>query len=96
MDSAPAAVPEFIKACPQVLERVTPNQMERWFEEGVRVLGQNSEGGLAYFKIESSHSEEVLETLSSGVEFGRHQDRDGDVLPRPGGGRTSICRSPRS
>ena len=71
LDSAPAAVPEFIKACPQVLERVTPNQMERWFEEGVRVLGQNREGGLAYFKIESSHSEEVLETLSSGVEFGR-------------------------
>ena len=71
LDPAPDAVPEFIKACPQVLERVTPNQMQRWFEEGVRVLEQNREGGLAYFKIESSHSEEVLEALSSGVEFGR-------------------------
>jgi hypothetical protein len=71
LDIAPTAVPEFIKACPQVLERVTPNQMEKWFEEGVRVLEQNKEGGLAYFKIESSHSEEVLEALSSGVEFSR-------------------------
>jgi nitric oxide reductase NorD protein len=71
LDIAPAAVPEFIKGCPQVLERVTPNQMEKWFDEGVRVLEQNKEGGLAYFKLESSHSEEVLEALSSGVEFSR-------------------------
>ena len=71
LEISPAAVPEFIKGCPQVLERVTLNQMEKWFEEGVRVLEQNHEGGLAYFKLESAHSEEVLEALSSGVEFAR-------------------------
>ena len=74
LDISPAAVPEFIKGCPQVLERITINQMQGWFDEGVRVLNQNSEGGLAYFKIESAHSEDVLEALSSGVEFARIKD----------------------
>ena len=71
LDASPPAVPEFIKGCPQVLERVTVNQMEKWYEEGVRVLNQNHDGGLAYFRIESTHSEEVLESLSSGIEFAR-------------------------
>ena len=71
LNVSPAAVPEFIKGCPVVLDRITMTQLERWYEEGVRVLEQNSEGGLAYFKIESSYSEEVLEALSSGVEFAR-------------------------
>ena len=71
LDDSPAVAPEFIRACPQALERVTMGQLERWFEEGSRVLKQNKDGGLAYFKIESSHSEEVLESLSSGVEFAR-------------------------
>ena len=74
LESSSAAVPEFIKACPIVLERITMSQLERWYEEGVRILKQNSEGGLAYFKIESSHSEGVLEALSSGVEFTRVKD----------------------
>ena len=71
--SAPA-VPEFIKVCPQVLEKLTMSQLEKWFSEGVGVLEQNPDGGLAYFKIESSRSEEVLESLSSGVEYGRVKD----------------------
>ena len=74
MEVAPEAVPEFIKGCPHVLERVTMGQIDRWFEEGVRLLNQNKDAGVAYFKIESAHSEEVLEMLSSGVEFGRIKD----------------------
>ena len=70
-DVWPPAVPEFIKGCPLVLKRITTSQVEGWYAEGVRVLRQNQEGGLAYFKIESAHSEEVLEALSSGVEFAR-------------------------
>ena len=71
LEVSPAAVPEFIKGCPQILERITTTQLARWFEEGVHILSQNSDGGLAYFKIESARSEEMLESLSSGVEFGR-------------------------
>lgn len=68
------AVPEFIKACPQALDKLTMNQLEKWYAEGVNILQQNSDGGLAYFKIESARSEEMLETLSSGVEFVRIKD----------------------
>ena len=71
MDVSPAAVPHLIKACPVVLDRVPPDRLERWFDEGLRVLQRNREGGLAYFRIESARSEEVLETLSSAIEFGR-------------------------
>ncbi|MCI0770615.1 MAG: VWA domain-containing protein [Chloroflexi bacterium] len=74
MVHSPAAVPEFIKACPKALEKVTMSQLEKWFSEGVGILEQNPDGGLAFFKIESARSEEVLEALSSGVEFGRIKD----------------------
>ena len=68
------AVPEFLKACPVALDKLTLNQLEKWYAEGVSILMQNSDGGLAYFKIESARSEEMLETLSSGVEFQRIKD----------------------
>ena len=68
---SPAAMPEFLRSCPAALERVTIEQLEKWHEEGVRVLDQNPDGGLAYFKLESSRSQEVLDALSSSVEFPR-------------------------
>ena len=74
VEVSPPAVPEFIKGCPQVLERITLKQLHEWFEEGMGILRQNSDGGLAYFKVESAHSEEVLENLSSSVEFPRVKD----------------------
>ncbi len=69
IEESPAAVPEFIKASAQVMDRLSMAQLERWFEEGVRLLKQNPDGGLAYFRIESAHAERMLESLSSGVEF---------------------------
>ena len=74
MDASPEAVPAFIKASPQALDKLTMSQMDKWHAEGVNILQQNSDGGLAYFKIESAHSEEMLELLSSGVEFARIKD----------------------
>ena len=71
---SPDSVSEFIKSCPSALERVTLGQLETWFEEGVRVLSENVDGGLAYFRVESSHSQQVLELLSSSVEFTRIKD----------------------
>ena len=59
---------------PRLLERVSIAQLEKWFEEGVRVLERNSDGGLAYFRVESAYSQEVLEALSSSVEFTRIRD----------------------
>ncbi len=71
IQESPDAVPEFIKSSAQVMDRLSMNQLERWYGEGVNLLRQNPDGGLAYFKIESAHSEEILEALSSGVEFDR-------------------------
>ncbi len=71
IQESPQAVPEFIKASAQVMDRLSMAQLERWYEEGVNLLRQNPDGGLAYFKIESAHSETMLEALSSGVEFER-------------------------
>ncbi len=74
LDLLPSSVPEMVKVMPQVMERVTMSQMQKWFDEGVRILNQNKDGGLAYFKLESVHSEEFLESISSGVEFDRIKD----------------------
>ncbi len=74
LDVSPEAVPEFVKACPQALDKLTMSQLDKWYGEGVNILQQNRDGGLAYFKIESARSEEMIELLSSGVEFARIKD----------------------
>ncbi len=71
LEEEPLAMPEFIKTSPSVLEKLTIGQLVRWYEEGVNTLRQNKDGGLAFFKIESAHSESVMEALSSGIEFDR-------------------------
>ena len=71
--SAPAMA-EFVRNCPHALERVTMAQLERWFQDGVGILRNNRDGGLAFFRVESAHSQELLEALSSSVEFDRIKD----------------------
>ena len=73
MDILPTAMPEFVKSTPRVLDRLSLYQLSVWCEEGKRVLHQNRDGGLAFFKIESAHSETFLEEISSGIEFSRIQ-----------------------
>ena len=68
---APEAVPAFLKNLNLVLNRVTLNQLDVWFEQGVTLLKENPDGGLAYFKLESNTSEQLLETLSSSLELDR-------------------------
>ena len=68
---SPAAVPEFVKGTPQVLEKISPNQIQSWFDLGVATLQQNADGGMAYFKMESARAEAALEAISSRVEFER-------------------------
>ncbi len=74
VDLAPGTVVEFIKSCPTVLQRITDQQLALWFREGVRLLRETEDGGMAYFKVESSHSEEMLDLISSGVELDRIKD----------------------
>ena len=68
---APEAVPSFLKSLGDVLNRITVNQLEAWFQHGVTLLKDNPESGIAFFKVESNTSESMLETLSSSLELER-------------------------
>ncbi len=66
-----AAAIAFIKSAPEVLSRVRVDALPVWHERGRRILETNIEGGEAFFRLESSMGEEVLDGLSSRVELGR-------------------------
>jgi len=69
--TSPQAVPAFLKSLNSVLGRVTLSQLDIWFQQGMQLLKENPDGGLAYFKVESNTSEQLLETLSSSLELDR-------------------------
>ncbi len=71
--SAPAA-PEFLKIVPEVLERVTFEQMDQWQAEGIRNARESDEAAVNYFKLESPSSQEMLDSLSSSIELSRVRD----------------------
>ena len=66
-----AAAPEFLRIAPEVLERVTFEQMVKWQSEGIKAAGESEEAAVAYFKLESSNSQEILDSLSSSIELSR-------------------------
>ena len=65
----PPALHGFLKSSPNVLERITPQQMELWFTQGAQLLRESPEGGVSYFRLESARSQELLAALSSAVEL---------------------------
>ena len=71
--SAPAA-PEFLKIAPEVLERVTFDQMAQWQIEGIQTARESDEAAVSYFKLESPRSLEMLDSLSSSIELSRVKD----------------------
>ena len=68
---APEAVPPFLRSLDSVLTRITVSQLDTWYQHGMRLLQDNPESGIAFFKIESNTSESMLETLSSSLELDR-------------------------
>jgi nitric oxide reductase NorD protein len=66
---SPDAVPPFLKSLSSVLNRITINQLDTWYQHGVQLLKDNPESGIAFFKVESNTSEALLETLSSSLEL---------------------------
>lgn len=68
------ALPEFLRSVPTVLEQLSPAQLDIWFAEGARLLTENKDSGMAFFSLESARAEEMLESLSSAVEFVRVKD----------------------
>lgn len=63
--SATAGI-KFLKNCPAVLEKTGVPGLGRWFEEGVRLLKEDEEAGLAHFRLEST-DERALERLVAKV-----------------------------
>ena len=74
VERSPLAAMEFLKTASTALERIPVETIAEWHAEGSALLDQSSDGGEAYFRMESSRGEEVLEALSSRVELSRVAD----------------------
>ena len=74
VNRSPLAAMEFLKTAATVLERIPVDEIGLWHKEGVNLLEVSIEGGEAYFRLESSKGEEVLESLSSRVDLSRVSD----------------------
>ncbi|KAA0229834.1 hypothetical protein EDM76_11730, partial [bacterium] len=68
---SPYAAMDFITAVPQVLQRIRIDELRGWQEAGLRILQVSHDGGEAYFRLQSSRSEDIIETLSARVELSR-------------------------
>ncbi|HUF53010.1 MAG TPA: hypothetical protein VMR52_04455 [Dehalococcoidia bacterium] len=74
VERSPLASMEFLKTASKALERIPVDTLADWHHEGSKLLDQSVEGGEAYFRMESSRGEDVLEGLSSRVELSRVSD----------------------
>ncbi len=74
VERSPLAAMEFLKTASTALERIPVETIAEWHAEGSTLLDQSADGGEAYFRMESSRGEEVLEALSSRVELSRVAD----------------------
>ncbi|MBI4300562.1 MAG: hypothetical protein HY677_05445, partial [Chloroflexi bacterium] len=69
LDASPGAALEFLQSSPSVLCKMGASQLTVWWNEGMSVLRENNEAGLAYFRLESSLGNELIEHLSAGVDL---------------------------
>ncbi len=74
VERSPVASMEFLKTAAKVLERVPLDTIAVWHKTGSDLLDQSPEGGEAYFRLESSKGEEMLEHLSSRIDLNRVSD----------------------
>jgi len=74
VDRSPLSAMEFLKTAAKVLERIPLDEIALWHKVGANLLEQSIEGGEAYFRLESSRGEEMLESLSSRVDLSRVSD----------------------
>jgi nitric oxide reductase NorD protein len=58
---------DFVTSVPQVLERIRIDELEPWHNAGLRILQQSHDGGEAYFRLQSTRGEDILDNLSARV-----------------------------
>ncbi|MBK7328900.1 MAG: hypothetical protein IPI85_07400 [Dehalococcoidia bacterium] len=68
--SAYAAM-DFVTSVPRVLERIRIDELEPWHNAGLRILEASHDGGEAYFRLQSTRGEDILETLSARIELSK-------------------------
>lgn len=68
---SPHAAMDFLTNIPQVLNVVHLEEMEPWHAAGLQILRASRDGGEAYFRLQSTRGEDVLENLSARVELSR-------------------------
>lgn len=61
----------FLASVPQVLERVTFQQMVQWHQHGLQQTSDNKDAAVPYFRNESTTSHAQLDALSSSIELER-------------------------
>ena len=65
------AAMDFVTSVPRVLERIRIDELEPWQQAGLRILQQSHDGGEAYFRLQSTRGEDILDTLSARVELNK-------------------------
>ncbi len=68
---SPSAAMDFLTNVPIVLQRIRLDELDAWHASGLQILQHTHDGGEAYFRLQSTRSEDILETLSARVELSR-------------------------
>jgi nitric oxide reductase NorD protein len=68
---SPTAAMSFLKSAPTLTDRLRPEELEAWHETGLDILRGSTEGGEAYFRLESGRAEQNIQLLSARVDLAR-------------------------
>ena len=68
---SPFAAMDFVTSSPRVLERIRVDELEPWHAAGMKILQASHDGGEAYFRLQSTRGEDILDTLSARVELSK-------------------------
>jgi nitric oxide reductase NorD protein len=60
---------QYFRSAPQILGRLTVNDLEAWVEKGLDVVSSEHEKGEAYFSLRTGSSRDAVETLVKGIEL---------------------------
>lgn len=60
---------QYFKSAPQILGRLTVNDLEAWVQKGLGVVEEEREKGAAYFSLQTGSSRDAVETLVKGLEL---------------------------
>ncbi len=66
---SPVAAMSFLVAAPVVLERLKIDEVEEWHSAGLEILRMSTDGGEAYFRLESGKADQMIQALSARVDL---------------------------